>query len=323
MAASKKGKAGASSPERSPEYGLTFIVPAYNEENEISSTLERLQKALSKQDLPFEIIVVNDGSTDQTPKRAEACKGVRVIDHPINTGYGSAIKSGVRTAKYEWVGIVDADGTYEIENVGMLIDKMKVGFDMVIASRENVLDTDRPFKRFARRILLSFLGLWVSGKIKDPNSGFRIFKREFVETFFPFLCDTFSFTTSSTIFAIGEGYFVTFIPMNYSARTGKSKVRHLRDSMRMMQLILQGITFFNPLKFFILLILMLIVFVMVPAFVLTGIGYSTLGSFVATAGSWSILLFGLGVLGDIVRVAMTGRVDVKHSARKSQFAPMD
>ena len=135
MAASKKGKAGVSSPKRSPEHGLTFIVPAYNEENAISSTLARLHKALMEQDLPFEIIVVNDGSTDQTRQRAEVCDGARVIDHPINTGYGSAIKSGVRVAKYDWVGIVDADGTYEIEKVGMLIDKMKNGFDMVIASR--------------------------------------------------------------------------------------------------------------------------------------------------------------------------------------------
>ena len=321
MAASKKGKAGVSSPKRSPEHGLTFIVPAYNEENAISSTLARLHKALMEQDLPFEIIVVNDGSTDQTRQRAEVCDGARVIDHPINTGYGSAIKSGVRVAKYDWVGIVDADGTYEIEKVGMLIDKMKNGFDMVIASRENVFDTDRPFKRLARRILLSFLGLWVSGKIKDPNSGFRIFKRDFVETFYPFLCDTFSFTTSSTIFAIGEGYFVTFIPMQYFKRTGKSKVRHLRDSLRMMQLILQGITFFNPLKFFILLILLLLFFVMVPAFLLTIIGYEVHGDFVATAGAWSILLLGLGVLGDIVRVAMTSHTDTKHAARKSQYAP--
>ena len=321
MAASKKGKAGASSPERSPEYGLTFIIPAYNEENAISSTLGRLQKALKKQDLPFEIILVNDGSTDQTRQRAEACDGVLIIDHPINTGYGSAIKSGVRVAKYEWVGIVDADGTYEIENVGMLIEKMKAGFDMVIASRENVFATDRPFKRLARRVLLGFLGLWVSGKIKDPNSGFRIFKREFVETFFPFLCDTFSFTTSSTIFAIGEGYFVTFIPMQYSKRTGKSKVHHVRDSLRMMQLILQGITFFNPLKFFILLILGLLFFVMVPAFVFTVVGYEAFGEFVATAGAWSFLLFGLGVLGDIVRVAMTNRSDTKHAVSKSRYAP--
>ena len=321
MAASKKGKAGTSSPERSPEYGLTYIVPAYNEEDAITSTLERLHKALSAQKIPFEIIVVNDGSTDQTRKRAMACDGVRVIDHPINTGYGSAIKSGVRSAKYEWIGIVDADGTYEIERVGVLLDKMNDGFDMVIASRENVLDTDRPFKRLARRMLLSFLGLWVSGKIKDPNSGFRIFKREFVETFYPFLCDTFSFTTSSTIFAIGEGYFVTFIPMQYSRRTGKSKVHHLRDSLRMMQLILQGITFFNPLKFFILLVLGLLVFVMAPAYVLSVAGYEVLGDFVATAGAWSVLLIGLGVIGDIVRVALTSRTDTKHAVRKSQFTP--
>ena len=293
--------------------GLTYIIPAYNEENAIVATLERLKAALAPLGLPFEIIVVDDGSRDDTRARARSVDGVTVVGHPINTGYGSAIKTGILCAQYEWIGIVDADGTYPIENVGQLVDKMRQGFDVAVAARDNVLETDKPFKRLSRRLLLMFINTWVSGKIQDPNSGFRIFSREFAMTFFPFLCNTFSFTTSSTIFAMGEGYFVCYVPMEYTKRVGHSKVRHVRDSMRMAQLILQGITFFNPVKFFLMLILGMVVAVDFPAYVAAELGAKTFGFYYVLGGTMSVLMFGLGVLGDIIRVATTTRINKKIS----------
>ena len=287
--------------------GLSFIVPAYNEEGAIIPTLERLKAVLGTLDLANELIVVNDGSTDATAERALGVDGVHVVSHPINTGYGSAIKTGILTAKYEWIGIVDADGTYDIERLPELVEKMQAGFEVAIAVRENVSETDRFFKRLSRKVLVTFISVWVSGKIKDPNSGFRVFTKEFAMTFFPFLCDTFSFTTSSTIFATGEGYFIAHIPMEYKPRVGKSKVRHFRDSLRMMQLILQGITFFNPLKFFIILALMLVLGVLVPGFILELAGLPRLAETYVVAGVMSCLLFGLGVIGDIIRVASVNR----------------
>lgn len=293
--------------------GLSWIVPAYNEENGIVATLERLKAALSQLDIPTEIIIVDDGSRDETRARAKTVEGITVVGHPVNTGYGSAIKTGILCAQYEWIGIVDADGTYPIERLGELVDKMKAGFDVAVAARDNVLETDKPFKRMARRALLSFINAWVSGKIRDPNSGFRIFSREFAMTFFPFLCDTFSFTTSSTIFAIGEGYFVCYVPMEYTKRVGNSKVRHVRDSLRMSQLILQGITFFNPVKFFIMMVLAMIAFVDLPAMVSALLGCATFAFYYLVAGTMATLMFGLGVLGDIVRVASMRRINQKHS----------
>lgn len=293
--------------------GLSFVIPAYNEEGAIVETLERLKVALEKTKHDHEIIVVNDGSRDATKEHAAKIKGIKVISHPINTGYGSAIKTGVANAQYEWIGIVDADGTYEIENLHLLVEKMEGGFEMAIAERGNVLQTDKLLKRMFRKTLLKFIGIWVSGKIKDPNSGFRIFTRSFVMSFYPFLCDTFSFTTSSTIFAIGEGYFVSYVPMNYSKRVGKSKVSHVRDSFRMIQLILQGITFFNPLKFFIMLILAMLLSVDIPAFVLMQIGYDSLAFYYVLAGTISFLLFGIGVLADITRISSTMNIRKMHS----------
>jgi len=283
--------------------GLSWIVPAYNEEGAIVSTLERLAKVLSSLDITWEIIVVNDGSRDETRDRALSVQGVRVVSHPINIGYGSAIKTGIRAASYDWIGIVDADGTYDIEQLPQLVEKMRDGFDMVVAARQNVLALDKPIKRLARRTLIGFLNLVIGARIVDPNSGFRIFKKSLAERFFPFLCNTFSFTTSITVFALGQRHFVAYLPLEYFQRTGKSKVKHGRDSLRMMQLVLQGITFFNPLKFYLMLVVGLIVGFAVPSLLLHALGCQTLAFYWFATGVASTILVGLGTLGDMLRVA--------------------
>ncbi|AVM75574.1 glycosyltransferase family 2 protein [Magnetospirillum gryphiswaldense] len=293
--------------------GLSFVIPAYNEEGAIVSTVERLRGILASLDIPSEIIVVNDGSKDNTGERVRSCAGIRAVSHPINTGYGSAIKTGILCARYSWIGIVDADGTYDIELIPELVERMKKGFDMVVAARRNVLELDGPFKRFFRKSLIRFLNLIIGGRIEDPNSGLRIFHRDVAMSFFPFLCNTFSFTTSITIFALGEGYFVNYVPMNYSKREGKSKVRHFRDSLRMMQLILQGITFFNPVKLSIMLILALLGLGAVPAFILALLGMPTVATYHLAISIASVLLFALGVLGDIIRITSTSRINKKSS----------
>ncbi|MBT3823310.1 MAG: glycosyltransferase family 2 protein [Nitrospinaceae bacterium] len=293
----------------STETGISFIIPAYNEENMLAPTIDRLHDALSGLDLSFEIIVVNDGSQDGPRQAAESASNASVFSHPVNTGYGSAIKTGILASRYSWIGIVDADGTYDIEQLPLLVDKMKEGFDMAVVSRENILKMDKPLKRFFRRILLSFINIFISAKIQDPNSGFRIFKKDLAMTFFPFLCNTFSFTTSITIFAMGEGYFVCYVPTNYTERTGISKVRHFRDSLRMIQLIMQGITFFNPVKFYLMLSALLVFFVALPAAALTTLGWSSLALQYVIIGSASTLLLGLGVMVDILRISSTYAID--------------
>lgn len=293
--------------------GISFVIPAYNEERAIASTATRVKAALCATGLPHEIIVVDDGSTDRTRDAIAANDGIRLIRHPVNTGYGSAIKSGIRAAQYDWIGIVDADDTYEIEALPELARALADGFDMAVGHRGNVFELDRPVKRLLRRVLIGLLNLTIAAQIKDPNSGFRLFRKELASTFFPFLCNTFSFTTSLTLFALGEGYFVKYVPVQYSRRTGRSKVRKFRDALRMAQLILQGIIFFNPLKFYLALNLLLAVFIAVPALALAFLGQTTAAFIVAMVGGIASLLIGLGVLADIVRISTTLRVRKKEN----------
>jgi len=286
--------------------GISFIVPAFNEEQTIRSTLDRLVKVLGEMEMQTEIIVVDDGSSDNTAHIAREVDNVSIVSHPINTGYGSALKSGIVSAQYEYIGIVDADGTYPIERLPELVSEMQRGFDMAVAERSNLREIDGLKKRFFRTVLLEFINIFISAKIKDPNSGFRVFNRRFALLFFPFLCDTFSFTTSLTLFALGSGHFVSYVPMDYGRREGKSKVRHFRDSLRMAQLILQGITFFNPIKLYILVAIALIIFVGIPSIILSIYDLQGPSIIYGMIGCSSALLLGLGVLADVMRISSMG-----------------
>ncbi len=286
--------------------GLTFIVPAYNEEKSIYDTLSRLQSTLSTIHCSYEIIVVNDGSTDGTLTEAAKFDTVIIVNHPINIGYGNAIKSGLKKARYDWIGITDADGTYPIEELPAFVSEMEKGFDMVIGVRDNVAYTDSCKKKIFRWIYKTLINLTVAKNIKDANSGFRLFKLDMALALHPFLCGTFSFTTSLTILASGLNFFIHYIPITYSERVGKSKVHHIGDSVNTIQYIVQGITFFNPIKFFIILSFIMILLVCIPAMFIALFEMHTLSLYYMIFGTAVTLLIALGVVGDIIRVSTSG-----------------
>lgn len=293
--------------------GISYIVPTYNEEESIVTTLERLHRTLSTLEIPFEIIVVNDGSRDKTRERAEQCKNIKIINHPINNGYGNALKSGIQNAQYEWIGIIDADGSYPVEDIPRLVCEMQNGFDMVIGARENTKKLDGTVKRLFRWIYKTILKLVIKESIEDANSGFRMFKRELAMNYFPFLCGTFSFTTSLTILAMGQSYFIKHIPIQYHPRKGKSKVRHIRDSILTFQYIIQGITFYSPIKFFMALTLVMILIVYIPAMVLAMFSMLTFSLYYVFFGTTVTFLIAIGVLADIIRISL-----MQHSSNYHQ-----
>ncbi|OGR43226.1 MAG: hypothetical protein A2X28_02050 [Elusimicrobia bacterium GWA2_56_46] len=286
-------------------YGISYIVPVYNEEFSIVDTVHRLHSVLGTLGIPYEVIIVNDGSQDKTKERAKQCQDAVLINHPINIGYGNSLKSGIQNAQYDWIGIVDADGSYPIEDIPKLVDEMKNGFDMVVGVRNNAGQIDRPVKKVFRWIYRTILRLVVKDSIEDANSGLRIFKRTMVLELLPFLCGTFSFTTSLTILALGKHCFLKYIPIQYHPRKGDSKVRHIRDSMRTLQYIMQGVTFFNPIKFFALLSFCMVVIVCIPAMVFAVFRMHTLSLYYMIFGTTGTILIAMGVLGDIIRISFT------------------
>ncbi len=288
--------------ENSTKPGISFIIPVYNEEDAITATIDRLRNVLSVLEHPFEIIVVDDGSTDQSGDRADQAGDVLVLRHPANSGYGRSLKTGIVHAQYDWLGIVDADGTYEIEKIPELVEAMERGFDMAVALRQNILDRDGFFKKLSRKLYIGAIRLLAGKDSPDPNSGLRLFSRDLAMTFFPFLCNSFSFTTSLTVFAFGGAFFVKFIPSHYEMRQGRSKVRHFRDTLRTIQLIVQGVTFFNPIKLYLLLAFTYALFIGLPTLALY-IWCPVVAAPLLMVGTTTWLLVGIGALGDIFRIS--------------------
>ncbi len=233
--------------------GVSVIVPAYNEKDAIRETLSHLKDVLSGWSKPSEIVVVDDGSTDDTVALA-AGMGVRVISHPLNSGYGRSIITGIEAAQYDTIGIVDADGTYPVEKLTDLLTLYDKGFHMVVAARQGRHYEGSIGKKILRMIFRILAEYTCGQKIPDINSGFRVFDRRPVLAWRASLSTGFSFTTTITLLFMLNHLFVGYLPITYSRRVGQSKVRLFRDSLRSFQIILTTIAHFNPLKFFLLLL---------------------------------------------------------------------
>lgn len=276
------------------------MVPVYNEAEGVTDTLRRLVTATGEFDIPVEIIVVDDGSTDRT---AESLAGfqsrVSLVTHPVNRGYGAAIKSGMAVANGDRIAIVDADGTYPVERLGDLWKRCGDSVDMVVGARtapgSQIPLIRRPAKWLLRRFATWLVGQW----IPDLNSGFRIFRRSTAQRFLTLLPDGFSLTSTLTIAFLSAGHSVQYVEIDYSSRTGRSKIRPLHDTYQFFLLVLRTSLVFAPLRFFfpIAFVFMFASAALLAyrAFVGEAFGVVSLILFVT-----GIQVFALGLLADLV-----------------------
>jgi glycosyltransferase involved in cell wall biosynthesis len=238
---------------------VTVVVPAYNEEKGIEGVVERLCSL--DLGVPTTILVVNDGSTDGTSAKLEALKerfpALRVVEHRHNRGYGAALKTGFGLATTDVVVITDADGTYPEDRIPDLLERIDAGFDMAIGARVGA-DVHIPLIRRPAKAALRHLASFLAGStIPDLNSGLRAFRRDFVLEYRPILPNGFSFTTTITLAAMTNGHPVDYLKINYAHRSGSSKIRPIRDTLGFTALIIRTVLYFNPLKVFYPLTLML------------------------------------------------------------------
>lgn len=230
----------------------SIIIPAYNEEKGLQSVIRKFKEVAKKHKISIEIIVVDDGSADETAKFAKKQRA-KVILHPQNAGYGRALQTGIQAAKYQNIVICDADGSYPIKELPQLLEFLNKGFDMVVGARKRRHYKESLFKHPAR-LFFKLLSEFVTGtRIPDVNSGFRAFKKSEVSEFFKYTCPTFSFSTSLTLIYHLEGKFVKYHPIDYFARAGKSKINPFRDTLRAGQILTETILLYNPIKLFLLL----------------------------------------------------------------------
>jgi len=159
----------------------SVVIPVYNEERAVTETLDRIKKVMK----PYnsEIIAVNDGSRDKSGEILKKTKGIKVIHHPYNLGYGTSLKDGIKQAKGEYIIITDSDGTYPIEDIPKLI-KLSKHFDMVVGSRTGKHVHDVALRKPAKWILKKFAKFLTGRNIPDINSGLRIFRKDMAMEFF-------------------------------------------------------------------------------------------------------------------------------------------
>jgi glycosyltransferase involved in cell wall biosynthesis len=227
---------------------ISVVIPAYDEEGGLAGVVRGLRAIMESSGYPFEIIVVDDGSRDRTADAARDL-GVTVVTHATNRGYGAALKSGIRAATGDHVLICDGDGTYPPESIPELLRRLD-GHDMVVAARTGPSVEIPIFRRIAKWILRRLAIYLSESEIPDLNSGLRVFRREAAMAYFPILPSGFSFTTTITLAMLCNEGSVAYVPINYSKRRGRSKIRPLRDTLNFMTLILRTILYFNPLKIF-------------------------------------------------------------------------
>jgi len=238
------------------ELGLvSIVIPAYNEENAIVETIEQVREVMSASQYDYELIIVNDGSTDNTGDKARQA-GARAINHEENQGYGASLKTGILAAKGDWIVITDADGTYPNDRIPDLLKEAGPN-DMVVGARVGDAAKIPLIRRPAKWALAQFANYLAETKIPDYNSGLRVFRKDMAKRFFKILPSGFSFTTTITLSSLTNGYRVKYIPIAYYERTGKSKIKPIRDTYRFFMLIVRTTVYFNPLKVFMPLSFML------------------------------------------------------------------
>lgn len=226
---------------------VSLIIPAYNERKCIGDLLEKSIEVMKGLGRPWEIIVVDDGSSDQTLEVIKD-KEVKIIAHPYNIGNGAAIKTGIRHASGEIIVMMDGDGQHNPEEIPRLIAKIGP-YDMVVGARTNgfTQNKHRTLANHSYNLLASYMTHFI---IKDLTSGFRAIKSNVLRRFTYLIPNTFSYPTTLTLSLLRAGYSLKYEPIVTMERTGKSKINLLSDGVRFVLIIFKIATFFAPLKIF-------------------------------------------------------------------------
>ena len=246
---------------------VSVVVPAYNEAEAIGPVMADLHAELKKRGLEFEILVVDDGSSDGTAKAVNPAHA-RVISHPTNGGYGRALLTGIEAAKHEWVLMIDADGSYPPAEILKLLD-FAPDFDLVIGAREGAHFWGTPTKAFLRWVYLRLASFVAGARVPDANSGLRLVRKSLVDQRARVRWRGYSLTPTMTLSVLMQGRVVKNKPIELPAPTGgHSKVKPFRDILRTLQLMTQVMIIYNPLKLFVTLAALIVL----KAFVLYGLG---------------------------------------------------
>ena len=308
---SPSGQAQPTSGDPHPEEGrldVTVVLPAFNEAGHILQEVERITEALSKSSLSYEVLVIDDGSTDGTGDVVRGMDNIRVIRFPVNRGSGTARRIGTQEALGHTVVWTDADMTYPNERIPEFVEYLqREGAHQVVGARKTEEGTLRALRvpaKWAIRRLAEYL---TATKIPDLNSGLRAFSRRHAVPYLGLLPSGFSCVTTITLAFLSNGLRVDYVPIDYAKRSGKSHFHPIKDAYRYVLQVVRMVMISEPLKVFAPISLSLLLF---------GAGkflYDIISSPFSTTLNTLLLIitglitFSIGLLADlIVRVSRHG-----------------
>jgi glycosyltransferase involved in cell wall biosynthesis len=221
----------------------SVVIPAFNEAPAIGPLITALRSAAAW----HEILVIDDGSSDDTGARAAAA-GARVIRHPYNKGNGAAVKSGIRQATGAFVLIIDADGQHPPGDALRLVSHLDA-YDLVIGARSRATQAGVA-RRLGNAVLNAIASYLTEQRIPDLTSGFRAARRACLAEFLHLIPNGFSTPTTTTLAFMKAGYSVRFEPIEARVRQGASKIRLASDGVGFFLILIKVITIYSPLRVF-------------------------------------------------------------------------
>ncbi|HMK08974.1 MAG TPA: glycosyltransferase family 2 protein [Anaerolineales bacterium] len=250
------GRAGipARRPPRDRGIEVSVVLPVFEEADQLEDLLGRIEATLRRGGRTFEIVVVDDGSKDETAEvlkrlAARHRRTLTVVRHLVNRGNGAALRSGIHVARGEIVVTMDADGQHAPEDIPSLLRQMPP-FDLVVGARgESYVGSW--YRGAANRFYNTFSSWLARTRIPDLTSGFRAMRRQVVLHFLPLFPQGFSAPTTTTLAFLKAGYNVAFVPIHVGTRKGgKSKIRLWEDGTRFLIIIVRMILLYDPLRIF-------------------------------------------------------------------------
>ena len=227
---------------------VTVVLPCFNERDHVEQEVKRIRAALEAAGMTYELLCIDDGSTDGTREVLQSIPGIRTILFPRNQGSGTARRIGTQEAKGKVVVWTDADMTYPNERIPELVRMLDDDYDQVVGARKTEAGTHKFFRvpaKWAIRRLASYL---TNTPIPDLNSGLRAFKREVALPYLRLLPPGFSCVTTITLAFLSNGHPVKYEPIDYFKRAGRSKFHPLKDAYNYIIQVLRMVMYFNPIR---------------------------------------------------------------------------
>jgi polyisoprenyl-phosphate glycosyltransferase len=243
------------------------VLPCYNEQDHVVLEVERICKSMDASGVTYELIAVDDASTDATLGRLREAEArfqhLRVVHFPRNGGSGTVRRIGTQQAQGDIVVWTDADMSYPNGQIPDLVATLDEdpAVDQVVGARTSEEGRHKLLRVPAKWFIRKLAEHLVNSQIPDLNSGFRAFRREVALPYLRLLPPGFSCVTTITLAFLSNEHEVRYVPIDYAKRAGSSKFHFFADAYRYILQVLRMVMYFNPLKV-----------LMPPALFLLGLG---------------------------------------------------